>query len=576
MKILNNRFAIATLGILLFFANLNAQKPTIISFLPNATCQNERTTVFITGENLTGATAVSFGGIAADSFNVNSSSSITAYVNNGNTGNIVVKSPNGTATSDSIFTFGKGYTSYAYVGNEASNTISVINTELNTVTATINVDRNPLGICVSPDGTKVYVTNWYVNTVNVINTATNTITATVPVGKNPYGICISPNGKNVYVANEMDSTVSVINTSTNMVTATIALGHKNLFIMPSPDGSKIYVSGSIINTADNTVTTNKALGAVRCLSPDGTKAFIKGNGSIIIFDIPTNTVIATIVVGTGPNAINVSPDGKMAYVTNGISNNVSVINTSTNLVVATIPVGGQPWGVSVTSDGKEVYVANAVGNTVSVINTSTNLVVTTIASGQKTFSIGNFIATVPTACSQIPEPITISLIKAEKHSSTITLNWHTSTEQNTSHFIIQHSTDGSSFTDISTVKAIGSGANGYQYTDNNPTNGINYYRLKSVDKDGAATYSKVVSVQFTVNSNQLSVFPNPAKSSVTISGKHIVSVQVVDNMGKIIKIVSLKDATNPTLSVGGLPVGVYHLRILTTDGKVSGVGFVKQ
>ena len=77
-------------------------------------------------------------------------------------------------------------------------------------------------------------------------------------------------------------------------------------------------------------------------------------------------------------------------------------------------------------------------------------------------------------------------------------------------------------------------------------------------------------------SKQLVVYPNPAKGSVTISGNHIVSVQVVDNLGKIIKTQTLKDATNPTLSVSGLPVGVYHLRVQTTDGKVSGVGFVKE
>jgi hypothetical protein len=173
-------------------------------------------------------------------------------------------------------------------------------------------------------------------------------------------------------------------------------------------------------------------------------------------------------------------------------------------------------------------------------------------------------------------PITISSFTAIPNNKDININWHTSTELNTSHFIIQHGTDGSSFTDIGTVKAIGSGANGYQFTDNSPTNGINYYRLKSVDKDGAFTYSKVVSVQFTVNSNQLTVFPNPSKSSITISGNHIVSIQVVDNMGKIIKTQALKDATNPTLSISGLSAGIYHLCVQTTDGKVSVAELVKE
>ena len=42
------------------------------------------------------------------------------------------------------------------------------------------------------------------------------------------------------------------------------------------------------------------------------------------------------------------------------------------------------------------------------------------------------------------------------------------------------------------------------------------------------------------------------------------------------KVVSLRDAMNPTLSVSGMPAGVYHLRVQTTDGKVSGVGMVKE
>ncbi len=175
-----------------------------------------------------------------------------------------------------------------------------------------------------------------------------------------------------------------------------------------------------------------------------------------------------------------------------------------------------------------------------------------------------------------PLPVTLASISAISKNKDIAINWTTATELNTSHFIIQHSTNGISFTDIGTVKAIGSGANSYEFTDKNPTNGINYYRLQSVDKDGASSFSKIVSVQLSINNYQLSIFPNPAKDNVTISGNHIASVQVIDNMGRVVKIVSLKDATNPTLPVSGLPAGVYHLRIQTTDCNVSGAGMVKE
>ena len=63
--------------------------------------------------------------------------------------------------------------------------------------------------------------NEYSNNVSVIDTETNTITATVPVGNWPYGVAVSPDGKKVYVTNDHDNTVSVIDTATNTVTTTV-------------------------------------------------------------------------------------------------------------------------------------------------------------------------------------------------------------------------------------------------------------------------------------------------------------------------------------------------------------------
>jgi YVTN family beta-propeller protein len=65
-----------------------------------------------------------------------------------------------------------------------------------------------------------------------------------------------------------------------------------------------------------------------------------------------------------------------AYVANTGSNTVSVVDTATHppSVVATVPVGVGPNAVAVTPDGKHVYVTNADG-TVSVIRTAKNKVV---------------------------------------------------------------------------------------------------------------------------------------------------------------------------------------------------------
>lgn len=70
--------------------------PTISSFSP--TSAKAAQTVTITGTNLSGATAVTFGGVAASSFTVNSATQITAVVGNGSTGSVAVTNPGGTGT----------------------------------------------------------------------------------------------------------------------------------------------------------------------------------------------------------------------------------------------------------------------------------------------------------------------------------------------------------------------------------------------------------------------------------------------------------------------------------------------
>ena len=67
--------------------------------------------------------------------------------------------------------------------------------------------------------TIAYVANGGDNTVSIIDTATNTVTAAVPVGGFPTAIAVTPNGAFAYVANSGSNTVSVINMATNTVTA---------------------------------------------------------------------------------------------------------------------------------------------------------------------------------------------------------------------------------------------------------------------------------------------------------------------------------------------------------------------
>jgi YVTN family beta-propeller protein len=125
----------------------------------------------------------------------------------------------------------------AYIANNGSNDVSVIDTATNKVTATISVGSFPLGVTVTPDGGNVYVTNTNSATVSVIDPVSNKVIDRVSVGTQPYSLAAAPDGRRVYVANAcygFCGSVSVINTATNMVIATIPVGYSPTGVAVSP------------------------------------------------------------------------------------------------------------------------------------------------------------------------------------------------------------------------------------------------------------------------------------------------------------------------------------------------------
>ena len=101
------------------------------------------------------------------------------------------------------------------------------------------------------------------------------------------------------------------------------------------------------------------------------------SNDVTVIDASTNTVvIQSIPVGKSPNqGVAITPDGKWVYVANVLSGNVSVISTLTNTVATTITVGSLSQDLAITPDGKRVYVSNYGTNDVSVIDTLSNTVI---------------------------------------------------------------------------------------------------------------------------------------------------------------------------------------------------------
>src|SRR6204780_4582118 len=101
----------------------------------------------------------------------------------------------------------RGYT--AYISNEKGNTVTVIDTDKWTVTATIKVGQRPRGIEFTRDGKFVMVAVGDDDTIQMIDTKTQQVVDTLPSGPDPELFTQDATGKILYVANENDNTVTI-------------------------------------------------------------------------------------------------------------------------------------------------------------------------------------------------------------------------------------------------------------------------------------------------------------------------------------------------------------------------------
>lgn len=143
-------------------------------------------------------------------------------------------------------------------------------------------------------------------------------------------------------------------------------------------------------------------------------------------------------------------------------------------------------------------------------------------------------------------PVTLSSFTASLKNYDVLLNWQTSTEANSSHYIIEKSADSRLFTAIGRVEAKGySDAKvNYTFTDNKaayfdrPT----YYRLAMYDRDGSRKYSKIISVTLKSSGGSFaqSVYPSPARPGTIIKTNFIssfvqeINVSMISSAGQLI------------------------------------------
>jgi Secretion system C-terminal sorting domain len=176
-----------------------------------------------------------------------------------------------------------------------------------------------------------------------------------------------------------------------------------------------------------------------------------------------------------------------------------------------------------------------------------------------------------------PLPVTlVNFTATNKNNLYSLLNWETSAEIDFDHFEIEHSAATSPFTTIGTVAGNHNTQTNqlYNFRDNSPADGNNYYRLKMVDKDGKTSYSKVVKVVF--NLAIMTLYPNPAtdkvylKNNMLFTSNEQITVVMINPLGQQLLNKSINTNGLDLITVNfpsGIKSGVYYLKAINSKGQ---------
>ena len=107
-----------------------------------------------------------------------------------------------------------------------------------------------------------------------------------------------------------------------------------------------------------------------------------GSNTVTVLDLVNLRQERVLAVGANPTGLAANPARNEVYAVNTGSNSVSVINAETNRVAATIPVQRRPYFIDVDHRGARAYVANSGSNDVSVIDLASRRTIASAAAGE--------------------------------------------------------------------------------------------------------------------------------------------------------------------------------------------------
>ncbi len=172
-------------------------------------------------------------------------------------------------------------------------------------------------------------------------------------------------------------------------------------------------------------------------------------------------------------------------------------------------------------------------------------------------------------------PVSLVNFSAKKNNKSIDISWTTDIESNMSHYEIQRSADGRNFSTIQSMQSMNSVSRAnYTVNDSKPLNGISYYRLKMVDTDGSANYSRIASVQFATG-NSITVYPTLWKKgsilNISNPNNEKLTAYFFTSTGQRVGVSTTINSSLPANTLNNQKGTIYY-KIINAGGQQVGVG----
>ncbi|KAA0993496.1 T9SS type A sorting domain-containing protein [Dyadobacter aurulentus] len=164
-------------------------------------------------------------------------------------------------------------------------------------------------------------------------------------------------------------------------------------------------------------------------------------------------------------------------------------------------------------------------------------------------------------------PVVLSRFTGSLLDNSISLSWSTTEESGSSYFTVERSSDSKEFMQLGKVNAKNnsSGTQRYNFLDENPLSGANYYRLRMVDLDGRYEHSRIIAIDNSAGSLAFELLGNPATSheiKFLLKNEDASQIRLHDLSGKSIHFSLIKSGNDFMLTPkGSLTSGLYVLSL---------------